>query len=530
MTFVKTATLSWSANLQTGWRNYQWRRLNGLREAQRLEVLWRGAPPVERFDSWDPAPWRHPWLTPDNLRAMRDYSETCLTRWQHEADTPHVGQSERYAFIGNLANNMYMRARPLRRLGLDIDVYLHPQDHYVMSQPGWEELHGLIESSETDMRRLREQGVTLPTVPGVYQSPESAPISAQEAYLRYPHLSARDVLRWLPYLNGHDWLHELAGYDALLCAQSTFVGLLSGQPYVAAHVGGDIWYECSRGDLLGRLQLEAYRRAAVMLASNPWSFAHARRYGLCNAIYVPLVLDEEFYAPGPSPFRQTWMNSSGGDFFVFSAVRQNDAIKGTLTGLEGFARFAANRPGARLVIVEWGQQSDLNLERFAALGISDKVIRVPIAGKRRVVDYLRSADCSIDQFTLGYYGASALEAMGCGLPVIMRIEHAQYAALCRAGAPPVVEAATAGEVASALERLRANVDLRRATASAQRDWFVAAHGAKAWYPALVAMLRVTATGRRERFAHSPLRMRLSTVERDYHTQGLARAPKFPNYQ
>jgi glycosyltransferase involved in cell wall biosynthesis len=367
-------------------------------------------------------------------------------------------------------------------------------------------------------------------VPGVYQPTVSSPLSADDAYRRYPHLSAADVLRWLPYLSGYDWIAELGRYDALLCAQSTFVGLLSGRPYLAAHIGGEIWYECSRGDLLGRLQLESYRRAAVVLASNPWSFAHARRYGLHNAVYVPLLVDEEFYAPGLGPFRQAWSDASGGDFFVFSSVRQNDAVKGTMTALEGFARFAAQRPGARLVIIEWGQQSALNLERFSSLGIADKVVRLPIAGKRRVIDYLRSADCSLDQFTLGYYGASALEAMGCGLPVIMRLERAQYAALCRVGAPPVVQAATADDVAAALERLAADAGFRRATAVAQREWLVAAHGAKAWYPTISAMLRVTAAGRRDSYAHSPLRAPLSPEERDYHARGLARAPQFPHYE
>lgn len=519
----------WLARLRCRWRDNRWRRLNQMSAADRQHALWRGNPPADRFDTWDVEPWRHPWLTSENLRAMREFSEACLERWQHEADALPAA-AERYAFVGNLANNMYMRARPLRRLGLDIDVFVHPQDHYVMSQPGWEELDAVVDSAEVDRRRLEQLGVELPKVPGFYQPPVSPQLSADDAFRRYPFLSAADVLRWLPYLCGNDWIDALADYDALMCAQSTFVGLLSGRPYVAAHTGGEIWYECSRGDLFGRLQLEAYRRAAVLLASNPWSFAHARRYGLRNAVYVPLVLDEEFYAPGPGPFRETWMSASGGDFFVFSAVRQNDAVKGTLTGLEGFARFAAYRPGARLVMIEWGQQSALNVERFAALGIANKVLRMPIAGKRRVIDYLRSADCSLDQFTLGYYGASALEAMGCGLPVIMRLERTQYAALCPAGPPPVVDAASPDEVAAALERLASEPGFRRAVAGAQREWFTAAHGAKVWYPALAAMLRVTAAGRRDRFARSPLRTALSPEERDYHARGLARAPQFPYYQ
>jgi glycosyltransferase involved in cell wall biosynthesis len=510
-------------------RGLQFLRLTSGAPENRNRALWGGRPPSDRFDSWDPAPWRHPWLTPGNLREMRDYSRRFVEHWREiAARLPEA--SGPYAFVGNLANNMYVRARALRRLGLDVDVYLHPQDHYVMSNPGWEEYGALVESSETDIRRLRELGVVLPQVEGVYQPPVSPQLLPATALERFPHLSVRDVLRWLPYLSGNDWIRDLQRYDALLCAQCTFVGMLSGRPYLAAHVGGEIWYECSRGDLLGRLQLEAYRRATVVLASNPWSFAHARRYGLANVVYVPLVLDETFYAPGEPSFRRSWEEASGGDFFVFSAVRQNDAVKGTLVGLEGFARFAARRPGARLVLIEWGQQSDRNSERLRLLGIEDKVLRVPIAGKRRVVEYLRSADCSLDQFTLGYYGASALEAMACGLPVVMRIEGAQYEALCAGGAPPVLEAANAEEVAAALDALADDPGLRRRAANAQREWFLQHHGATNWFPALAAMLRVTASGRRERFRGSPLRRRLSRAEIDYHSAGLAQAPRFPDYQ
>ena len=54
---------------------------------------------------------------------------------------------------------------------------------------------------------------------------------------------------------------------------------------------------------------------------------------------------------------------------------------------------------------------------------------------------------------IGIFRCSSLEAMACGLPVTMRLEHEQYDALCETGAPPVLEADTAHEVYLRLKEL-----------------------------------------------------------------------------
>src|SRR5258706_12278207 len=48
-------------------------------------------------------------------------------------------------------------------------------------------------------------------------------------------------------------------------------------------MGGDIWYECSRDDAHGRLQRIAFASAKAFLVSNPWSFAHARRFEMLHS-------------------------------------------------------------------------------------------------------------------------------------------------------------------------------------------------------------------------------------------------------
>jgi glycosyltransferase involved in cell wall biosynthesis len=339
-----------------------------------------------------------------------------------------------------------------------------------------------------------------------------------------------DYLRWPVYFGHLPVLKKLQQYDALFAAQAPYLAYLSRRPYLVSQVGGDIWYECARDDELGRLQRLAFGEANAFLVSNPWSFAHARRYGMCHLIYVPFILDQDTYCPGEPIFREEWRAQSGGDFFVLSTARVDEFYKGSSIGLEGFAAFSRQHPEARLVQIGWGADLADMRRKLADLGIADRTILLRAAGKRRLISYLRSADCLLDQFRLGYFGATALEAMACGLPVIMRLERGQYDALCETGAPPVLDANTPGEVCDQLNRLAGNSEWHAGARHAHREWFLQNHGSTRWSMDYFALLLLTARNHRFRFHRSPLRRPLSTEEREYHATELANAPPFPNYQ
>jgi glycosyltransferase involved in cell wall biosynthesis len=504
--------------------------------------LERRHPRRDGWHSFDRDPSGHPWLTPSNLASMRAFSQSLwaearliAARHRHAASRP------RYALLGNLANTMYVRAVPLRRHGLDVTLILDPQDTYVMSQPGWEEFDGELTTSERDVYRLRALGVRLPAVPGVATLEQvNAPLSRRRgavsdvdelrALLRaHPYLRRADVLRFPERLSYLPILDHLQGYGAVLAARAPYLAYLAGRPYLAAQGGGDLWYEASRDDALGQLQRLGFGRANALLATNPWTFSHARRFGFHHALYLPLLMDDEVYRPGPRVCRGEWQERTGGRFFVLATSRLDDYFKGSDLALEGFLRFSEGHPEARLVLLGWGNDLERNLARLRAWGVGDKVLTLPLAGKRRLIRYLRSADCLLDQFTLGTYGSTALEAMGCGLPVVMRLELGQYEALCPAGAPPIVNAGDADGVAQALAALADDERLRREVAQAQRAWFVRSHGASQWVALYGDVLAATALGHRFGFADSPLRQPLSPSEEAHHAEGLRHAPPFPEY-
>src|SRR5579871_6605513 len=115
------------------------------------------------WHSYDRTPWEHPWLTFENLKAARSFEKRMLG----DIIAQYGGQSaraQRYAFVGNLANNMGMRALPMRRDGYSVDLFLHPQDRQIMSQPGWELAELTLLDGETTIDQLHARAETLPSV------------------------------------------------------------------------------------------------------------------------------------------------------------------------------------------------------------------------------------------------------------------------------------------------------------------------------------------------------------------------------
>lgn len=346
-----------------------------------------------------------------------------------------------------------------------------------------------------------------------------------------PIPSASDILCAPEFMALTPSIRALASYDSALICQTFAFGPLCGRPYLIGQSGGDIWFEPARKDQYGQLALRALREAYAILVSNPLTLAHARRYGVANCLYLPLCIDEEKYRPGEEPdVRSEWTRRSGGDFFVMTSMRLDNTWKGASTAIEGYAKFARDAPGARLVLLGWGNDEAATMKVLADAGIADKVLLLPVVGKRRLARYLRAADVLLEQFVLGYYGASALEAIASRLPVVMRLEREQYEALVPAGAPPVHDAATPDEVAAQLTLLYRDPSARSASAKAHREWFLASDASSATKTDYATLLTAAAAQTKINWSPSPLSKRLKKDERDYHAQQLAGAPPFPKYE
>jgi glycosyltransferase involved in cell wall biosynthesis len=335
--------------------------------------------------------------------------------------------------------------------------------------------------------------------------------------------------RWRPYYFYLPTIRALRDFEALFVIQAPYLAYLSERPYIATHMGGEIWFECSRDDLLGRLQRAAFEHANLLIASNPWSFAFARRYGFSNLVCMPTLLDPDRYAPGTADLRDQWIEEVGGDFFVLTTARVDDLFKGSNLALEGFRLFCEKNPNARLVLIGWGADRDTHVKRIKELGLCGKVIWLPPAGKKRLLRYLRSAHVLLDQFILGYFGMTALEAMAVSTPIVMRLEDAQYAEFLHVGPPPVINASNASGIAQALSALSSNREFLKRAGERNREWFMQYSGNADIRECYLDVLAVTAAGYRFDYSESPLRAPLTQAEKIYHEEQLHAAPEFPNY-
>jgi len=499
--------------------------------------------PRDEWHSFDRTPWQHPWMKADNIRRFAVYSKsrlaqledaleahkrkTRLWRWIGQFPLKSKPRRNRYAFVGNMANVNYIRATPLRRRNLDVDLVLYPYDDFVFAQPAWEEFDGEITDLGEDpsARLLQKQ---LPDWVHRYQTEANWEPMLLES--KRMIVTPEQLLLWPEYMPYLPTTAALSQYDALLVSQFPFLGFLSGRPYLFGQIGGEIWFEASRNDAFGILTRKAIGASYAVLVSNPITLPHARRYGLHNLLYVPLPLDEDVYSPGDSAdIRSEWQERIGGDFFVLTSMRMDRHWKGAQHALDGFARFASEAPQARLLVLGWGDDLEFARNEVKRLGLLDRVLFLPTVGKKRLVRYLRAADVAIEQFVLGYYGASGLEAMACGKPIIMRIEREQYDALIDVGAPPVLQAQNDLDVERHLSALYGDRALCRRVGGQTRDWFIRAQSSERWSRVYRILLEAIAAGIPLSFSDSPLVEPLSREELEYHADQLASAPPFPHY-
>ena len=495
------------------------------------------------LDSRDDHPWAHPYLSDNNIARFCKYSESV---WQFACE--HVAKSRprklRCAFSVNMAQNMYKWSILAKKFGAEATLFLHAMDNFPVSIPQWESFDDEYQELNDGEDFIEKTKNIVPEVTCI-----TVPIQSSEFLLACSAFAARnqtganpqallklladneqvryEVFEAYPqFMSYFDWTIALADFDVIYATSVPFAAYASGRPYCVFSVGGDLQFDCGRGDSFGRAMTLSFNGGRFLMISNPHTLGHSRRLGLTNGVYLPYPMDTDRYCPGEGKARTRWVAEYGDGLFILTTTRLDSGVKGHTDALfKILVEVARARPITRFVFLAWGNSAAEFAERIQAEGMQKQLIVLPPVGKKRLIDYYRSCDIVLDQFVYGYYGATALEAAAIGKPVVMKIRAEHYAPLYTNDVAPVINVSVPEEIREALLTLVDDVALRGMKGSEMRDWVVRTHGEEKTVPLMLALLQLAAN----RIPLpgdlvNPLCDPLSEAEIAYHTSCLIPAP------
>ena len=417
----------------------------------------------------------------------------------------------RIAIFDNLANNAYIQAKAFHQRGIPVDLVLNPLDAFAMSDPRWEELDFELPPDQIDRSRLpansdepawvrRRHGTSESSVEASSAAASMGAVRAPRVALRAARLGGprgaaiAALNRWA--------VDTLRDYDAVVAyGTGSIFAALADVPFLAQTWGGDITImpfadaaPGQRGELpepaqsaprptrhdiaQARLMRWGLGKAHRILCTDPRFFPFCDRLGLADrALFVPFVVDTERYSPGDAADLRAELLGPSGTMLAFVPSRLDFHWKGSATMLRGIATAMQQIPGLVLACAGWGVDREPARALADELGITSRVRFLPNAfSKFRLLRHYRAADVVLDQFAIGSYGSSALEAMSTGRPVFIYLDVPRFAQVF--GVPPVVNVREPEEIGRELIALARDPEARARIGSAQRAWVIKHQGSQ----------------------------------------------------
>lgn len=418
---------------------------------------------------------------------------------------------------------MYVFAKALADHGVEVCFIRDRADRYPFSQPVWEDIPFQMTYDEVSQaafwpwEKWSEKERELKwTAPGWWYDPLDEPGGeALVAPSKRKGVLDRYFLR--KYVRAPlraPVLRKMRSCDALLVCgvEGSVLAYEAGRPFIIWPHGGDTMVAA------GMFKPELYRlrfRVAHTLLRRQLVAAYAN--AVCIGSHEPTGICADYlgaegfvrkqkiaFVPIPIPVRQrpsasdrrrmlhgllTELGSSmpSGEYIGFVPSRIDFHWKGHDRLLQALARIKkeSKASAVHLIFAGWGDDHGAAKRFVEENGLSGSVTLLGCAlSKPLLYQFFLSADFVVDQFIMGMVGTSALEAISCGAPLITWLNNAYDRPW---GAPPVLQARTADDIAVVLRDLsEGRLDLGGIGSSLQQ-WLGRVHDPAAVTRSLPAM-------------------------------------------
>jgi glycosyltransferase involved in cell wall biosynthesis len=259
-----------------------------------------------------------------------------------------------------------------------------------------------------------------------------------DALDRRPLPAGVEALRWVGdsrALHGFtDYLVRLVALRRLLAIHKphvvvagpvqsgAFLVALSGyRPLVTMSWGSDMLVDAQRSRWLKTVTRFALRRSSGFIGD-----CRAVRDAIAaftpvtdeRGVFVPWGIDAERFSPGPSRLELRQELGWGNDP-VLICTRSWEPIYAIDVLIRAFARVRVTHPRARLLLIGSGSQASSINSLIASLGLGASVHAAGRVDNDLLPDYFRLSDVYVSAALSDGTSISLLEAMACGLPVVV---------------------------------------------------------------------------------------------------------------
>ena len=395
-----------------------------------------------------------------------------------------------------MANNLYVFAKALHAAGRDVCFVRDRGDSYPFSQPVWQDAPlTLAYENLINPRFDADRWTTIERECG-WQAPDWLydPLHATET--RRTSVGGSIPIRMLArrwQRNGGPWGHALETLrQADVAIVTTVAGALmaaaSSLPYAILPHGGDIrlaagvadWPRNVRDKLRHALYCCALRDAFLRAKSG----RQPQPQGQCNRADLFSLLDQfisrlrfarvaipsDVVPRRPAPERRRVLSELLERFGVRMPAQPlcgliPSRVDYHWKGHDLFLHALARRPGADIhwYVSGWGVDYPKAQEFVIENRLQHCVTFLPVALSRPFLDeFMLAADLCVDQFRMGTYGTTTVEAMTHGCPVVMWIDDEAFSARGWEP-PPVLNADNVDGIVRIIDRISSGGNQSRGT-------------------------------------------------------------------
>jgi len=323
--------------------------------------------------------------------------------------------------VFNMANNQYLIAKALRKIGVDAELIINAKD-FGMGLPHWE---------EADLDGIDPYVANATALDHLYKLPK---------WIRTWNPGSLHVnpLRII------DLMQMSREYDLLQMSPPCVVYLqFVGRPFIV-HESGWIRHFPYLNSATEKLARRGYAYAECVVMTNPDCYSILPQVKHRKSIFIPFIVELDRYKPMPK-------TKTSDSLQFFNPSRQQWEVKGTDRLLHAFAQFIKKGYDAELTMVDWGTEEGVHASKtlVSELKIRKQVKWIAPVSKPRLIKLYNDSDVVFDQYLLGSYGTTTPEALACGKPVVMYL-NPYWNTKCYGEVAPVVNARTVDEIFDAM--------------------------------------------------------------------------------